>query len=327
MAGDHTHGQSGDRQTGHAQLRRLPQRSPPRTAFDWTKGPPPPRLSSGAVIKTHLNGENKENGYFLIRKKAGQRHRCPSSTRCRQRQEARAATSGEYLVSLPVEMQALDWKLETEPKAQHDLPAGWSRTLPMTVHGGHSAMASRSRPYSPPELHQSLRHRWRGTTRRSRCPHQSPAESRTRRHPHGSRPSPDRRRKQRRRSSKSPSAPEPLASSARPAWTLCAPRCETGLRWQRSTGPHTRSCSRPCNQPELLPSLRHPLRDASRRSNNALLPVQVGDQQQKHTVKISNVTATHMWTSSQCQRSGTTKFVHGVMLMVKKRKKTNAEQP
>ena len=39
--------------------------------------------------------------------------------------------------------------------------------------------------------------RWRGTTRRSQCPPQSPAESRTRRHPHGSRSSPDHRRKQR----------------------------------------------------------------------------------------------------------------------------------
>ncbi len=116
----------------------------------------------------------------------------------RRRPEARVVTAGEYLMSLPVEMQARDWKLETEPEAQHDLPVGWSRTYPMAVHGGHSAMASRSRPYCLPEL----RRRWRGMSRRSRCPHQSLAESRTRRHPRSSRPSPDRRRKQRRRSSK-----------------------------------------------------------------------------------------------------------------------------
>ena len=35
--------------------------------------------------------------------------------------EQKAVSAGEYLMSLPVEMQARDSKLETEPKAQHDL--------------------------------------------------------------------------------------------------------------------------------------------------------------------------------------------------------------
>ncbi len=46
-------------------------------------------------------------------------------------------------MSLLVEMQSLDSKLETEPKAQHDPQADWSRTLLMMVHCGHCWMASK----------------------------------------------------------------------------------------------------------------------------------------------------------------------------------------
>ncbi len=42
-----------------------------------------------------------------------------------------------------VEMRARDSKHETEPKAQRNPPTDWSRTLLMTVHCGHSSMASR----------------------------------------------------------------------------------------------------------------------------------------------------------------------------------------
>ncbi len=67
------------------------------------------------------------------------------------------------------------------------------------------------RLYCQSELRPSRRHPWRGLSRRSRSPHRSLAESRTRRHPQGSRSSPGHRRKQRRRSWNRPSAPELLA--------------------------------------------------------------------------------------------------------------------
>ena len=51
----------------------------------------------------------------------GSTHRVPTASLtgafARMRQEARAVTSGEYLMSVPVEMQARDWRLETEPEA------------------------------------------------------------------------------------------------------------------------------------------------------------------------------------------------------------------
>ncbi len=66
---------------------------------------------------------------------------------------------------------------------------------------------SSARPHYQPELLPSQRQPWRGTSRRSRSPHYSPAESRTCRPTRGSHPRPDRRMGKLRRSLKSPSAP------------------------------------------------------------------------------------------------------------------------
>ncbi len=63
--------------------------------------------------------------------------------------------------------------------------------------------------------------------------------------------------KRRRRSSRRPSAPEPLASTAQPAWTSCTPRCETCPCCRCCSRPLAHSCRRPYCQPELQPSLRH----------------------------------------------------------------------